>query len=191
MNVKLIIFTLLVPTMAFSGCATSNKPISGVVGWSKEASVGSPVPDIPFISMEGKHRTLSKIRLPITILVFTSTPGVACCRLEPELVTLADRFKKDPITVVQISLPNNKCPHGASCSEACNINNARLLSLCDADRIAWSAFHQPKLGTVFLVGENGKIVGINSTENLRSIADRAHELAQEIYPIEDFIYDED
>ncbi len=190
MKVKLIIFTLLIPTMVLSGCATTNKPISGVVGWSREASIGSPAPDIPFTSMEGKQRTLNKIRMPITILVFTSTPGVVCCRLEPDLLTLADRFKKDPITIVQISLPKNKCPHGSGCSEACNIDDTHLVSLCDANRIAWNAFHQPKPGTVFLVGENGKIAGINSTDNLQSIADRAHELAQDLYPIEDFIYDE-
>ncbi len=187
MKVKLIIFALLIPTIVLFGCAKTNMPTSGVVGWSREASIGSPAPDIPFISMEGKQRTLSKIRLPITILVFTSIPGVVCCRLEPDLLTLADRFKKDPITIVQISLPKNKCPHGSGCSEACNIDDTHLVSLCDANRIAWNAFHQPKPGTVFLVGENGKIAGINSTDNLESIADRAYELAQEVYPIEDFI----
>lgn len=167
-----------VAVVVLAGCASG--PRSGMIEWQKGSSKGSLATDIPFTSMDGKQTTFKKISQPIAILAFTSTTGATCCRLMPQLVTLADRFKDSPITVAQISLPSSKCSHGPGCTEVCNVNDARLVSLCDVDRIAWKAYGRPKPGTLILIGENGKIAATGSMKNLKSIANEARKMGVKI-----------
>ena len=163
--------------LVLAGCAPG--PRSGIIEWQKALPEGSVATDIPFTSMDGRQTTFRKISQPIAILAFTSTPGETCCRLLPELVTLADRFKYAPITVAQISLPRTKCSHGPGCTEVCNINDARLVALCDADRIAWKAYGRPKPGTLILI-KNGKIAANGNIRDLKSIADKAQKMGAKI-----------
>jgi len=184
MRVGLILFSLVTVIILLTGCATTEpKPTSGVVGFGKDYQIGSVAPDIPFVSVQGKRTSFRKVSQPIAILAFTSSTGEACCRLVPDLVTLASRFKNYPITVAQISLPTSECSHGPGCTEVCNIDDAHLVSLCDADRIAWIAYGRPKPDTVFLINNNNKIIAIESISNLESIAKEAERLAYELEEI--------
>jgi hypothetical protein len=186
MKIETTTLMLLAVTVVLAGCnSTAHRPIAGVVDFSKDYPVGTRAPDIPFISTDGKQTSFKKVSQSIAIVAFTSTPGEACCKLVPELVALAHRFRNEPITVAQISLPTTKCSHGPGCAEHCNINDARLVSLCDADRMAWKAYGQLKPNTVVLVGENNRIAAIEDLENLDSIANKAQRMAAASETIED------
>lgn len=173
MKTTLTLFISFAVMLVLAGCAG---PRSGVVGFPE----GSLDRDIPFTSMDGRQTTFKRIRQPIAILAFTSTPGVACCRLVPELVTLADQFKYTPVTVAQISLPTTKCSHGPGCTEVCNINDAHLVSLCDADRVAWKAYGQPQPDSLILIDEKGKTIATDNIKNLKSIANKARKMGEKI-----------
>jgi len=191
MNPKLIIFSVIAVVLVIfvSGCVMTQKgAASGVVGFREDYPIGKIVDDIPFVSMDGKQKTFRQIRQPISIVAFVETPGIACCRLLPELVTLADNLKYDTITVAQVSLPTDECTHGLDCTEICNINDAHLISLCDKDRIAWNAYYEPKPNTVFLIDERSKIVYISPLDNLQSVAEKASELEDEYQKVQERMY---
>ena len=178
MKSKIVIMILGGLVIGLTGCA--NGPHTGIVGWNKGFSSGSFAPDIPFTSAEGKEIRLNEIREPVTILAFTSPPSWNCCSLRPELVELAKRFRHLPITVIQISLPTNECPHGAGCTKSCDVIDENLVLLCDPARIAWKAYNQPKLNTVILVDKNNKIVDIQLIDNLKVLADKAEKMGDKI-----------
>ena len=178
MKSKIVIMILGGLVIGLTGCA--NGPHTGIVGWNKGFSSGSFAPDIPFTSAEGKEIRLNEIREPVTILAFTSPPSRNCCSLRPELVELAKRFRHLPITVIQISLPTNECPHGAGCTKSCDVIDENLILLCDPARIAWKAYNQPNLDTVILVDEDNKVVDIQPISNLKVLADKAEKMGDQI-----------
>jgi len=188
MKTKVIMLIFAGTMILLVGCATE-RPTAGVVGWDRQFSVGSSAPDIPFTSLKGEQTTLKHVSQPIAILAFTNPTGETCCWLRPSLVNLANDFRNLPITVTQISVPTSKCPHGPGCVESCNLNDAHLVSLCDADRTAWQAYSQPKPNTAILVDQNGKVVHIEDLGNLTELARRARRLAQEVEETEAQMYE--
>lgn len=159
-----------------SGCAGS--PKAGTVGWE-----GRPVPenlaaDVPFTSVDGRQTTLDQVREPVMILAFTEASGSQCCWIRPEMIAVSDRVWTLPITVAQVSLPSGKCPHGSGCIETCHLQDARLVSLCDQDRVAWKAYHEPKPGTTFLIDKDGKVVESAMIGHLEGLIDKARELGE-------------
>ncbi len=162
-----------------SGCGKS-EPVGGVVGLYEKARVESLAPDIPFTSISGKQRMLHRVSQPIEILAFVSSPGDICCRLEPALVTAASRFRSLPVSVIQVSVPEGQCPHGPGCTETCNIDKGRLISLCDPDRIAWKAYGQAAPDSVFLVGENRRIIQRGTLDSIGPILEKAEALGRAV-----------
>ena len=175
MRVK-IVLAAAVMMMVLMGCTTS-KLTSGVVGWHKGFTVGSFAPDIPFISKDGKQTTLHNVRLPIAFLAFIDPDDEECCSLRTELISLSKQFRVLPITVVQISLPTKKCPHGPGCMEVSNLDKVAMVALCDPFRIAWRAYGQPKPNTIILVDNNSRLVDIGSFDNLKALVDKAEQMA--------------
>lgn len=170
---------LILASSLITGCAP--KPTSGVVGWAEGAfSLGSFAPDIPFTSADGERTTFHEVREPIALVAFAGPSAEACCRLRPELLALTERFRILPVTIAQVSVPPSRCPHGASCTAVCNLGATDLVSLCDADRIAWNAYERPNPGTVFLIDENSRVMQIGSVDNLEVLADKAEELADAV-----------
>jgi hypothetical protein len=175
---------MAVGIVVLSGCAT--QPESGVVGWKDGAfsersytpSLGSDAPDIPFTTVKGKQTTFHRVRAPITVVAFTSPPGEACCWLKPELVKLAEEFRVLPITVTQVSVPTDKCKHGAGCVEVCHIGEADLMSLCDESRKAWRAYGQPESNTVFIIDDDDKIAAMQNISNLDALAKQAEKMGE-------------
>lgn len=174
--IRVIVAVTIVITI-LSGC--KSQPTTGVVGWQGQFSVGSFAPDIPFTSMNGKRTTLHKIRQPIAIVAFLNMSGQACCWLNPQMVNVASRFSGQWVTVVQVSLPTGECPHGAGCTEICNLDKSRLMALCDKDRVAWKAYDQPEPNTVFLINEDSKIVDIATLDKIKPLTDKAEKMALE------------
>ncbi len=166
---------LLAPII-LAGCGA--EPTAGVVGWQTHFGAGSFAPDIPFTAADGQQTSLSKVRRPITVIGFTAPPGEACCWINPDLAHLSNRFEDLPVTIAQVSVPVGLCPHGKGCSEACRLYRSRLISLCDADRIAWNAYGQPEPGSVFLVDRDSKVVVVRKLGDLRDLADKAEELGK-------------
>ena len=163
-----------------SGCA--QLPRGGVVvPGGPEVTSSSRVPDITFVTNDGETTTLDKVRKPITIIGFVAPSGEACCALSPELVDLTTHYWHLPVTVVQVSQPTSACPHGPGCSEKCNLHEGSLVALCDSKRVAWKAFAQPKLNTVFLIDEHGRLLDQASIHNLKALDARAKQLATAVH----------
>jgi hypothetical protein len=173
----IMLFVLFVGVLTLAACdETVSKPVSGVVT-SAALTKDSAAPDMIFVSTEGKPTTFKKISKPVAILAFIESPGEACGRFVPELIATADRFKGQPITVAQISLPTSKCSHGSGCTAVSNIGNGHLISLCDAKRAAWKAYGQPEPDTIILINDNNKIEATGTLENLLRLAKKAQILA--------------
>jgi hypothetical protein len=165
--------------MGLMGCTTEPVPTGGVVKLHNDFPVGRVVPDIPFTSPEGKETTFDKIRRPIAIVALTSVSSEACCPAHPALRTLARRFKWLPITVAQIFLPTDEYPNRQELVERYDLSNEGIVTLYDAQGIAWEAFYRPKPNTVLLVDDDGKILAISEEiDNLKHLANAAQRLGE-------------
>ena len=182
---------MIVPVVTFvlTGCSVS-EPAAGIVRkpQRQELTVGMTAPDIPFTAATGKQTTFNRVRRSIAIVAFTDTPDQGCCRLDPQLVTLGQRFRSASVTVAQISLSSAKCPHGRGCVETCQLSKTKLVALCDTDRIAWKAFRRPKANTAFLIDDRGRIIDIRPLSDLRPIRSKAEDLNQNIDDLYDGLY---
>ncbi len=172
------ILTLLVVLIGSAGCAST--PREGVVtGTSTPAwYAGTIAPDVEYKSLEGKQASFNKVRQPVAIVAFVAPEGDQCCWVEPELVNLADQLWDLPVTVAQFSLPTSKCSHGAGCAEVCNLRQGRLMSLCDAQKLAWRAYGQPAPGTLLLIGPDNKFMTKGSLSDPQAVVDEAKRLGQ-------------
>jgi hypothetical protein len=171
------VFILLIALLGLAGCV----PTSGVVtetSGTTGAQIGSLVPDVEYKSLEGKQASFNKARQPVAVVAFVAPQGAACCSLDPRVVNLADQFWDLPVTVAQFSLPTSKCPHGPGCTEACNLRQGRVMSLCDAQRLAWNAYGKPAPGTLLLVGPDNKIMAKGSLRDPGAVVDEAMRLGQ-------------
>lgn len=172
-----------------AGCSSNPKvAVAGVVT-SDIRTIGEIAPNFNFTSADGKLTSFREVKKPISIMAFTSSSGDVCCRLIPELVELASRFRGESISVAQISLPTSKCPHGPGCIENCNIKDINMISLCDESRVAWRKYNQPKANTVILVDENDRIVAVENLDNLDAVAKKARSMAQEYDKEQESLYE--
>lgn len=179
-----IITILTLALLVFSGCQqTAPEPVAGVVGYAKDLPIGTYSPRVAFTSAEGKQTTLRKASEPISIIAFVSSTGQVCCRIDPSLAEMAEKFKDELITVVQISLPTSDCSHGPGCVEVCNLFDRHLVLLCDQDKVAWRAYGQPKPNTVFLINEENEVVAVESIADLKEVEVKAKQLSDEIVEV--------
>jgi hypothetical protein len=178
-RVEVIVIAVAAVLMGLMGCATGPAPTGGVVQLHTDFPVGRVVADIPFTSLEGTETTFGEIRQPIAIVAFTSVSSETCCPAHPALRTLARRFEYLPITVAQIFLPTDEYPNRQELAEKYDLSNAGIVTLYDAQRIAWKAFYRPKPNTVLLVDDGGRINAISrEIENLEHLANRAQRLGE-------------
>lgn len=185
----IIVLIIAVMLIVVIGCSDSvNQPVVGVVT-SETRIVGKTAPDFNFTSAEGKVRSFKEVNQPIFIIAFTSSSDDVCCQLNPQLIEWAKRFRGQPVSVSQISLPTKKCPHGPGCTEFCNIKDINLIALCDEDRIAWQMFDQPKPNTVILVDDKSRIVTVESLDNLDAVANKAAEMALQYTELYESMYE--
>jgi hypothetical protein len=185
----IMLFVLFVGILTLAACDEPvSKPVSGTVT-SAVLTKDSNAPDILFVSEKGKPTTFKKTTKPVAILAFVESPGGACGRFIPQLVATADRFKGQPITVAQITLPTSKCCHKAGCTEVCNIRNGHLVLLCDSKRTAWKAYGQPKPNTVILINDDDKIEAVGTLDDLLIMAKKAQIVADKYKIKEDLAQD--
>jgi len=171
------ILTVLIVLIALAGCM----PTSGVITKASGTSglqIGSVVPDVEYESMAGKQTSFNKARQAVAVIAFVTPQGAACCSLDPKVVNIADQLWEVPVTVAEFSLPTSECPHGPGCVEACNLRKGRVMSLCDAGRLAWNAYGKPAPGTLILVGPDNKVVAKASLSDPGALVDEARRLGQ-------------
>ena len=171
---------VLAGAVFLTGCAADRSPIAGVIGGPNELAVAHDAPDFPIVTADGKETSFEKVRKKVAIVAFVSPEGDLCCWLNPGLVSLAGQLRDRPITVAQISEPTDKCPHGAGCIATCNLEDPHVVSLCDADRIAWRAYQEPEPNTVLLVDYKGKVAQIARLADLETVATKARQLADDV-----------
>jgi hypothetical protein len=171
------ILTLSIAVIGLAGCV----PTSGVVtetSGTTGARIGSTAPDVEYKSLEGKQASFNKVRQPVAVLAFIAPQGPNCCAVDPGVINIADHLWDLPVTVAQLSLPTSKCPHGPGCVEACNLRKGRVMSLCDAQRLAWNAYGKPAPGTLLLIGPDDKIAAKASLLDPKAVMDAARKLGQ-------------
>jgi len=175
---RVIVPIVTAAMLGLMGCATEPAQVGGVVELSSDFPVGQYAPDIPFTSTDGEETTFDQIRQPIAVVAFTSVSSETCCPPSPALVSLASRFEDLPITVAQVHLPTSEHPNKL---EHYSLNREGIVTLYDAQRIAWRGFGNPKPGTVLLIDDNGRIVGINrELDNLKPLAAKAQLLGEAV-----------
>ncbi|MHC4707678.1 MAG: TlpA family protein disulfide reductase [Planctomycetota bacterium] len=175
---RVIVPIVTAAILGLMGCATESTPVGGVVELNSDFPVGQYAPDIPFTSIDGEETTFDQIRQPIAVVAFTNVSSEKCCPPSPALVSLASRFEDLPITVAQVHLPTSEHPHRL---ERSSLHKGGVVTLYDAQRIAWRGFGRPKPGTVLLIDDNDKIVGINrELANLKPLAAKAQWLGEAV-----------
>lgn len=168
---------LMVSVLFIAGCASD--PILGTIRTSGGVELGSAAPDIHFTTTKGRQTSLRKVNQNLTIVAF-STPGKeGCGKLKPQLVTLPEQLGELPITVVQVAVPTQDCPHGPDQIQVTGLGSDFIV-LCDDERTAWKAYGEPGPNTAFLIGQDGRVKSIASLEELAPLLDKARSLGREI-----------
>jgi len=167
----------MVSVLFIAGCASD--PILGTIRTSGGVALGSAVPDIHFTTAKGEQTSLSKVNLNLTIIAFTTPGKEGCGKLKPQLVALAEQLGEVPITVVQVAVPTQKCPHGPSSIQVAGLGSDFIV-LCDDKRTAWKAYGEPTPNTAFLIGENGRVKSVASLDELSPLVAKTRGLGQEI-----------
>ncbi len=177
---KIIVPIIAAAMLGLMGCATEPAPVGGVVELGSDFPVGQYAPDIPFTSVDGEETTFDQIRQPIAVVAITSVSSETCCPPSPALVGLASRFEDLPITVAQMHLPTGERAHRPE-----QYSKEGIVTLYDAQRIAWRGFGRPKPGTVLLIDDDGKIVGISrELDNLKHLAAKAQWLGEAVEEVD-------
>ncbi len=167
---------LLIVLLGLAGCAS---PSGVVTGTSTPAwYAGTVAPDVEYRSLQGRQTSFNKIRQPVAVVAFVTPPGATCCWLDPTVVNMADQLWDLPVTVAQFSEPTSQCPHGAGCTEVCNLRQGRVMSLCDAQQLAWRAYGKPAPGTLILIGPDNKILSKGTLNDPRVIVNEARRIGQ-------------
>ena len=164
----------MVGMVALVGCIPTSGMVTGVSG----PELGSMAPDVQYVSSKGEQGDFNKARLSIAVIVFSAPEAANCCWVDPKVVNVADQLWGLPVTVAQFSLPKGKCAHGQGCVEVCNLHKNRLISLCDAKRIAWNAYARPVPGSLILIGPDNKILMNGSLSNPNVVVDEAKRLGK-------------
>lgn len=167
------ILTLLGVAIGLAGCAPTSGVITLAVGRSP-----ATVADIQYVSADGRETSFNQVRYSTTIVAFSSTEGANCCAIDPRVVQIADQVWELPVTVAQISIPNGKCPHGSGCVEACNLREGGLMSLCDADRLAWEVYGQPVSGKLFLINAQSEVLMTGDISDPKAVVEGARTVAR-------------
>ncbi len=170
------ILVLLTALLTLAGCASPSGVITGASAPAQDA--GTVAPDVEYRSMQGGQTSFNKVRQPVTIVAFVAPPGDACCWLDPEVFNLADQFWGLPVTVAQFSEPTSQCPHGAGCTEVCNVHEGSVMSLCDAQKLAWHAYGRPTPGALILVGPDNQILMKGLLSNPWAVVNEAKRIGQ-------------
>lgn len=173
------ILIVLTGLVSVAGCTSTAREgvITGTAlpGWY---GAGTIAPDVKYRSMEGEEASFTKARQPIAIVAFVAPKGSECCWLEPGVVNIADQLWDLPVTVAQFSQPTSECPHGPGCVEVCNLRTGRVMSLCDAQKLAWRAFGKPASGTLILIGADNTMLLRGSLGDPGAVIDEAKRLGQ-------------
>ena len=151
-------------------------PTSGTIIGVSDPRIGPVAPDIQYLSADGEKGDFDMIRYGLALVAFSPPEGDRCCSPDPKVVDLSDKVWNLPVTVAQVSLPNGKCHHGQGCSEAGKLRNQRVVTLYDANSVAWNAYGRPAPGSVILIGPGNKVLMTGSLDHPRDVLSEARRL---------------
>ncbi len=180
MRIKVIVPIIIAALIVLMGCTTEPAPMGGIIKLNSDFPVGQYAPDIPFTSTDGKETTFNQMRQSIAIVAFTTVSSEACCSSSPTLVDLASRLEDLPITVAQIHLPTSEYPYRQELMEHYSLSNEGIVTLYDAQHLAWRGFGRPNPNTVLLIDDYDRIVCMSKDlDNLKHLTYRARRLGEE------------
>jgi len=177
MKMKALVSLIAVSLVLTSiGWAVEKKSNSYIVKYDRGLPAGAYTPGLPLVNVKGEQILFRKIAEPIQIVAFVSASGKECCSIDPKLASLAKQFKRDYISVIQITIPEIK--HGqANKTVECRCQDKYLIMLCDKFRIAWRGYRYPKPDTVFLINDDNKVARIEDMASICKIAKDAKALS--------------
>ena len=176
---KILFVSVLVSAFALTACDDREKV--GVIGYRQGMKgVNSTAPEIPYVDGAGRVRKLSDVRQDIAVVIFTTIPQDKPCNwVDPRIRQAAEGFWDDPISVVQITIPDSHCKRGPGVVEGTPKIDG-YIGLSDENKLAWNAFGKPKDGTVYLLDDNNTIVAIATLDDMKDLLDEAEELGTQI-----------
>lgn len=128
--------------------------------------------DVAFVTPEGRHLALNQNRADLTILVFPNTPGCDCCSIDPQSAALADRYRNDRLSVVQVTQPSGTCSYDmvqGACPDNGALAKGPMRSICDFDHKARAAYGNPEPGAILLIDGYNRVLARGSVNNPRSV----------------------
>lgn len=166
-----IVVVLSIATCLVGGCA-----VSGVITEASGSRVGSMTPDFHYVSTHGRKTSFNWARCPIALVAFTLREGSAYYQLDPTMVELADRLWDLPVTVAQVSLPQDSGVPGPGRVGVFDLRKSGMMCLYDANRVAWEAYGRPAPGELILIDEHGRIVMVGSLTDPEPVLQEARRL---------------
>jgi hypothetical protein len=171
----LVLSVLLVEAVLFAGC--SSQPVYGVVERQPALTKGTIVPDIPFTTADGKQVTLFTVRQPIAIMGFVRAPVGTCCQVDPELADLSVKFRRLPVSVVQVIVPQGTNRPDLNGISMPDLKRLDPIVLYDQDRVVWNGYGKPKTGTLVLINKDDAIIEVADMQNPKTLTRKATMLA--------------
>jgi len=188
MKTRIVISILATVAIVIAGCQSEQASKAGVIS-IEQGAINDVAPDVPFTSAEGAQTSIKKVSEPIRILGFINNTGADCCELNPELLELAKKYKNEYVTVIQISVPTTRCPHGPGCYQYCRTKDENLLALCDEELIAWKSYGQPAPNTIILVDKNNIISAKESILDIDIITAKVQQMIPEVTAQQESMYE--
>lgn len=164
--------------LVVAGCETPPKVAVAIATPQLTAQSGAYAPTVPIRGTDGRMTTLQAAANSVYVVAFVPAGDSSGCGIDPRVSKLANKLWADSVSVIQITEPGSTGTLNATGPIPCSPPQNGMLVL-DPDRVAWSAFGSPPLGTVLLIDPNGKIVEVSDLDNTDNIYWCATGAAQE------------
>jgi len=173
MNGKLLVW-LGAGVLSLS-CAKT-EPVVGVVTARLPARVGNEAPEITLRTADGKDLRLSSFYGGSTLIAFTQAKDGSCAIPTGELASAVADTRGRKIALVEFIKPGLSCEHPAACCITQEMEQERVVTICDKGELARARFQVAADATVFVLDHDGKIRATGALEELSDLVRTAKSL---------------
>jgi hypothetical protein len=151
-----------------AGCDNPPKVAVAIATPQLTSQSGTFAPTVPIRGSDGRITTLQAAANEVYVVAFVPAADSSGCGIDPRVSKLANRLWDDSVSVIQLTEPGSTGSLAVTGPVPCLPPRNGILVL-DPDRIAWSAFGSPPLGTVLLIDPHGEIIGEGDLDHTDSI----------------------
>ena len=157
------------------GCAKT-EPIVGVVTPRLPARVGNEAPEITLRTADGRDLRLSRYYGGATIIAFTQAKDDGCGGPSGELASAVAGTRGRKIALVEFVRPGGSCEHPTGCYVTQEMEQERVVTICDKGELARAKFQVAADAAVFVLDHDGRIRATGALEELPDLVRTAKSL---------------